>query len=333
MTVGASTSWPRWAARLRVAVVLGGVAALWVAGVRHTRLWVGSFYARAHGPFATFDEVLAPLGVPSAAATITRVLGELPADRAVAFVGEGADFPFVLAAVNVLSYPRPFTAWECVHPAAPARYYYGWPTTRPNGVVFVYRPQGLAQRHAVRWLSPKLLALRRPERFPPPRQLCESVPEPGSVDRLVTRADAALELSGLAHRDGTQPRPAVGVFEDVGGDGRRAAAIEELYRRGIVAGCGARRFCPDDDIRRADLASLVVAIAGQRATLPEPRGIFADVPPGDAAARAVEAASALGLPPCRQQPLRFCPDDPVTQREMDALLAALGGSTRTRAGR
>jgi hypothetical protein len=178
MQASGRKSWPRWAARVRAAVVLAALAAFWWAGASQTRVWIGSFYARAHGPLATFDEILVPLGLPSAAARIAAVVAEAPPDKTVAFVGEGRDFPFVLAVVNVLSYPRPFVAWECVHPAAPAQVYYGWGATAPNGIVLVYRPQGLAERHARRWVGRRLLALQRPERDPPPEKLCESVPEP-----------------------------------------------------------------------------------------------------------------------------------------------------------
>lgn len=178
MTGRAPASWPRWAARVRAAVVLLAIAAFWWHGAWHTRLWIGSSYARAHGPLAGFDEILAPLGVPSPAARIAEVVAEAPADKTVAFVGEGPDFPFMLAVVNLLSYPRPFMGWQCVHPAAPAQPYYGWRATAPDGIVLVYRPQGLPERHARRSVGRRLLALRRPERYPPPERLCESVPEP-----------------------------------------------------------------------------------------------------------------------------------------------------------
>lgn len=182
MGAGRLASWRRWGARLRVGMALAALAAFLVTGVRHTRQWVGTLHARANGPLATIDELLAPLGLPSPAATITRVIGEIPPDMAVAFVGEGPEFTPVQFAVNLLSYPRPFMAWQCIHPAAPAQPYYWWPS-RPNGLVFVHRPAGLAQRHAVRWLGPRLLALRRPERFPPPERLCENVPEPHRRER------------------------------------------------------------------------------------------------------------------------------------------------------
>lgn len=178
MGAGSIASWRRWGARLRVGLGMAALAAFYTTGLRQTRSWVRSFHARAEGPFATIDELLAPLGLPSPAVTIKSVIDEAPPDTAIAVVGEGPQFSAVQFSVNLLSYPRPFMAWECFHPAAPARSYYGWGPEKPYGIVFVYRPNGLAQRHAGRWVSPRLLALRRPERFPPPEQLCENVPEP-----------------------------------------------------------------------------------------------------------------------------------------------------------
>jgi hypothetical protein len=69
-----------------------------------------------------------------------------------------------------------------------------------------------------------------------------------------TRAQMAVFL--LVAREGAAyvPPPAVGIFGDVPHSSPFAPWIEELYHRGITAGCGAGMYCPGAAVARGPMA-------------------------------------------------------------------------------
>ena len=147
---------------------------------------------------------------------------------------------------------------------------------------------------------------------------CATEPLRYCPDDPVTRAQMAAFLHGALDL-GTPEEPA--GFADVEPSGAHAGAIEALYGAGITAGCGSEplRYCPDDPVTRAQMAAFLHG-ALDLGTPEEPAG-FADVEPSGAHAGAIEALYGAGITAgCGSEPLRYCPDDPVTRAQMAAFL-------------
>ena len=77
-----------------------------------------------------------------------------------------------------------------------------------------------------------------------------------------------------------QPPPCTGVFTDVACPGPFTDWIEDLYARGIVAGCGSGpTYCPDATVTRQQMAVfLLKTLEGSSYAPPACAGTFADVP-------------------------------------------------------
>ena len=120
--------------------------------------------------------------------------------------------------------------------------------------------------------------------------------------------------------DGGDPAP-IGAsrFADVDAGQWWAAHVERLAELGITAGChpALARFCPDDPVTRAQMASLL-----QRALRlgpAKPAG-FTDTK-GHSHEAAIDALHAAGLTSgCSTGPLRFCPDRETTRIQMAVFL-------------
>jgi subtilisin family serine protease len=99
--------------------------------------------------------------------------------------------------------------------------------------------------------------------------------------------------------------------------------IEQLFTRGITTGCsvldvttGARAYCPDQVVTRRDMAVFIVRAQGLTELIP-PTPTFADVPSSEFGFGHVERFFAQGITTgCAVNPLRYCPLDPVTRRDM-----------------
>jgi hypothetical protein len=72
-----------------------------------------------------------------------------------------------------------------------------------------------------------------------------------AVFLLVTREGAAYV-----------PPPATGLFNDVPAGSPFAPWIEELFHRGIAAGCGNGDYCPASPVSRAQMAVLLTTTFG-----------------------------------------------------------------------
>lgn len=131
-------------------------------------------------------------------------------------------------------------------------------------------------------------------------------------------ANRAMATAILVAAAGVEPVAPTGrVFSDVPRDHWAAASIEAMAGEGLVAGCGAGRFCPNDAITRAQLAALVAASAGYAPRAPA--GRFSDVPDSHWAAGWIEAARANGvMSGCATG--RFCPDRKATRAELAAVV-------------
>jgi mannan endo-1,4-beta-mannosidase len=128
--------------------------------------------------------------------------------------------------------------------------------------------------------------------------------------RPVTRA----QLASLLVR--ALDLPAAGDrFDDLDGSVHEDA-VNALAGAGIAGGCGPRRFCPDDPVKRGQAASLLVAAFELSATA-TPR--FDDIT-ASVHRDAIKTLAGAGVTTgCTSA--RFCPDAAVTRSAMATLLA------------
>lgn len=122
------------------------------------------------------------------------------------------------------------------------------------------------------------------------------------------------------------PQSCTPAFTDVT---QFAAEINAVVQAGLMAGCGGTLFCPYSVVTRGEMAIFLenAKHLGTQHSMPTPTGVFTDVPVGFPLACWVEQLKADGITSgC--DPLRYCPDDPVTRRQMAVFLlrTRLGGS-------
>ena len=113
-------------------------------------------------------------------------------------------------------------------------------------------------------------------------------------------------------------------FADVESDEWWLAHVERLAELEVTKGCKTEplRFCPNESVTRAQMATLLVRAfhleAGETAG-------FVDTA-GNTHEASIDALAAAGVTAgCEIEPLRFCPDEPVTRAQMATFVArALG---------
>jgi ELWxxDGT repeat protein len=135
---------------------------------------------------------------------------------------------------------------------------------------------------------------------------------------FVNRAQMAVFI--LAARDGAPPPPATGTrFDDVPLGYWAGPWIEELAREGVVSGCAANLYCPNNLLTRAEMAVLLTV--SRHESPPAATGTrFTDVPADYWAARFIEQLATDGITSgCGGG--NYCPDQPVTRGEMAVFLA------------
>lgn len=133
----------------------------------------------------------------------------------------------------------------------------------------------------------------------------------------VTRGEAAIMLA----RATPLPAPAGDHFVDDQGQASEAS-IEALYAAGATRGCGERRFCPQRELTRGELAALLTNTLDLDPS--ERLGPFVDLE-GSPFAGQVAALGRLGyLEPC-DPPVgrRMCPGQLVTRSEAAYALASV----------
>lgn len=130
--------------------------------------------------------------------------------------------------------------------------------------------------------------------------------------RDTTRAEMA---SFVARAIGLAPQ-AGGRFTDVSGP--HAGNINALAAAGIVRGCAEGRFCPDQGVTRAQMATFIVQASPRLSPLPGSR--FADVQPGAVHSENINALAASGVTlGCTGD--RYCPRGNVTRGQIASFLA------------
>jgi hypothetical protein len=124
------------------------------------------------------------------------------------------------------------------------------------------------------------------------------------------------------------PPAAVGVFTDVPAADPFAPWIEELYNRGVVAGCGAGpTYCPDNPVLRQQMAVfLLKTLLGAGYTPPAAAGLFGDVPIASPFAPWIEDLYNRAITGgCSVSPLLYCPTNAVTRGQMAPFLVKTFG--------
>ncbi|MYC85235.1 MAG: hypothetical protein F4X18_06895 [Acidimicrobiia bacterium] len=126
--------------------------------------------------------------------------------------------------------------------------------------------------------------------------------------------------------DGGDPPGAGGSsFADVDGAEWWAPHVERLADLEVTTGCAADplRFCPDDPVTRAQMASFLARAFDLASSS---TAGFEDVPERGTHTGSIDAlAEARITAGCSNDPLRFCPGDPVTRGQMATFLARAEG--------
>ncbi len=97
--------------------------------------------------------------------------------------------------------------------------------------------------------------------------------------------------------------------------------VETLFRAGITAGCHGGNFCRDSALPRKQMAVLLLRSKYGAGHVPPPASgtLFGDVPASDPYASWIEELAGLGITGgCGGT--NFCPESPVTRRQMAAFL-------------
>lgn len=144
------------------------------------------------------------------------------------------------------------------------------------------------------------------------------------LNRTLVTIVAALTVLSLASGQAS----ADGTFSDDDGNPHESM-IEAIAAAEITIGCAQGRYCPDDAVTRAQMATFLLRAFDLPLSDATDFDDIADSPHRSAIRALAAAEITLG---CGNG--RFCPSDPVTRAEMATFLArALGLSTDDRASR
>jgi len=149
-------------------------------------------------------------------------------------------------------------------------------------------------------------------------------------DMPIPRAEVAWYL---AQQLQLQAAASVDRFSDVAADHPFAAPVAALANAGVTQGCGSgERFCPEQPLTRAQMASFLVRAFDLSLDLPidpatgsdgEPEGeSFSDVSPASPHAAAITALAHAGITKgCESSTAKFCPDRLITRAEFATFLS------------
>lgn len=137
-------------------------------------------------------------------------------------------------------------------------------------------------------------------------------------EQAMTRAESAVFVQrGVHGAKIIPPAPTSQIFADLAIDSWAAKWVTQLYNDGFTAGCGEvpQVYCPwQGHTRTEGTVFYLRMLNGSDYLPPEPAGVFADVALDFWGAGWIEAAYNAGLiPACGENPLRFCPDEPLTR--------------------
>ena len=124
-----------------------------------------------------------------------------------------------------------------------------------------------------------------------------------------------------ALEDADPPQVQDSRFADVSADHRWAGHVERLAQLEITVGCATDplRYCPEKSVTRAQMASFLTRAFGLE---PAESAGFADIDDDSSHTPNINALAAAGITAgCSQDPLRYCPQRPVTRAQMATFLA------------
>ncbi|MGE5156463.1 MAG: S-layer homology domain-containing protein, partial [Betaproteobacteria bacterium] len=138
-------------------------------------------------------------------------------------------------------------------------------------------------------------------------------------DQPMTRGTMARWLLLARYGNLYAPPPCQGIFADVPCETTpNADYIEDLYNKGITAGCGTNplRYCPNDPVLREQMAVFIDVAAG---FAPPPSCTdqrFDDVPCSSPYAPFINDIANRGITAgCSTNPPLFCPSEPTTRAQ------------------
>lgn len=134
----------------------------------------------------------------------------------------------------------------------------------------------------------------------------------------VSRAEVATFLIRALGESASGPYQ--GFFSDVPAGQWYTAAVEQAAALGITSGYRDGSFRPDVPVSRAEMSALLLRALGEDANLPEPVGVFSDVPTGAWFAPYVEQMQRSGYTlGCGSG--AFCPHSQVRRDQMASFVA------------
>jgi subtilisin-like proprotein convertase family protein len=156
---------------------------------------------------------------------------------------------------------------------------------------------------------------------------CATPPDYCPADPALRKQMAVFVLKSKEGSAYTPP-PAVGIFNDVPASDPFAPWIEELFHRGVVAGCsapGGPNYCPNDPVLRQQMAVFLLrTLLGSSYVPPACHGIFGDVLCPSLFADWIEDLSGRGIAAgCGGG--NFCPTNPNTRGQMAPFLTKTFG--------
>ncbi|HET8644473.1 MAG TPA: S-layer homology domain-containing protein, partial [Vicinamibacteria bacterium] len=117
------------------------------------------------------------------------------------------------------------------------------------------------------------------------------------------------------------------VFADVPAASPFCRWVEELARRGVVAGCGGGNYCPQDAVTREQMAVFVLRTLDPALSPPAcTTQVFSDVPASSPFCRWIEELVRRGVVTgCGGG--NYCPASPVTREQMGVFISVTFGLT------
>ena len=141
-------------------------------------------------------------------------------------------------------------------------------------------------------------------------------------DRRAAKAAAVVLALMLAAAVTLSPAGAADGFSDVSDTDGHAPAINALAAQGVFADteCGESLFCPGDSIERWIMGVWLIRVLGDQPTAVGTTR-FSDVETDVWWAPYLEQLADRGITTgCETEPLRYCPDKPVTRAQMATFL-------------
>ena len=147
------------------------------------------------------------------------------------------------------------------------------------------------------------------------------------VTSSVTRAQMAVFLLKGEHGSSYVAPACTGIFADVPCPSQFADWIEQLATEGITAGCGGGNYCPNDPVRRDQMAAFLLRTEhGTGYAPPACAGVFEDVACPSLFADWIEQLYTEAITGgCSTSPLLYCPGSSNTRGQMATFLVKTFG--------